>query len=170
MERRKWDLEEEEVEEKEDGEHHEKAYKKRRTEDLGEVGVVDDKSNRLNDNQTSSKFDSNLLSKAQKVSNERGWTIWNAGKQGRKFYRSLKPENRRKIVGFCDVDVKKLTSGFYTYEESEERPKPKIPIVHFSQAKPPIVICVKQNLTKGQFEENLASLRLVEGRDYFFFS
>ena len=145
MERRKWDLEEEEVELIEQ-EHCEKASKKRRT---GDLGVVD-----------------NLLDKM----NYRGWTIWNAGKQGRKFYRSLKPENRRKIVGFCDVDVKKLTSGFYTYEESEERPKPKIPIVHFSQAKPPIVICVKQNLTKGQFEENLASLRLVEGRDYFFFS
>jgi len=35
------------------------------------------------------------------------WTIWNAGKQGRKFYRSLSPENRRKIGFFCDVDPKK---------------------------------------------------------------
>ena len=55
-----------------------------------------------------------------------GWTIWNAGKQGRRFYRSLLPENRRKIAAFCDVDVKKLASGCYTYEESDERPKPKV--------------------------------------------
>ena len=98
------------------------------------------------------------------------WTIWNAGKQGRKFYRSLSLENKRKIGCFCDVDAKKLKLGFYTHEESDEKPKPRIPIVHFSAAKPPIVICVKQDLSKGVFEENLASLHLEEGKDYFFFS
>lgn len=97
------------------------------------------------------------------------FTIWNAGKQGRKFYRSLSKEAQRKVVAFCDVDAKKVNS-FYTYEESPERPKPKVPIVHFTEAHPPLVICMKLELTGGKFEENLASLQLEEGKDYHLFN
>ncbi|XP_050175029.1 UDP-GlcNAc:betaGal beta-1,3-N-acetylglucosaminyltransferase-like protein 1 isoform X1 [Myiozetetes cayanensis] len=71
------------------------------------------------------------------------FTIWNAGKQGKKLYRSLSPANRKKVIAFCDVDEKKITKGFYTYEESEERPKPKVPVCHFRDAVPPFIICVK---------------------------
>ncbi|KAI8492705.1 UDP-GlcNAc:betaGal beta-1,3-N-acetylglucosaminyltransferase-like protein 1 [Branchiostoma belcheri] len=46
------------------------------------------------------------------------FTIWNAGKQGRRFYRDLSKENKAKVAAFCDVDVKKIEKGFYTYEES----------------------------------------------------
>ena len=98
------------------------------------------------------------------------FTIWNAGKQGRHFYRSLSPENQAKVTHFCDVDAKKIAKEFYTYEESKTLPKPKIPIVHFRDASPPFIICVKQDLTGGGFEENLASLNLTEGKDYFHFS
>ena len=97
------------------------------------------------------------------------FTIWSAGKQGRRFYRSLSSVNRSKVTAFCDVDVKKISKGFYTYEETKQLPKPKVPIVHFSKAKCPIIVCVKQDLTGGSFEENLASLKLVEGVDYFHF-
>ena len=72
-----------------------------------------------------------------------GFTIWNAGKQGRRLYRSLKEEFQAKVISFCDVDVKKIKQGCYIYENSPHRPKPRIPIIHFSQAKPPFVICVK---------------------------
>lgn len=98
------------------------------------------------------------------------FTIWNAGKQGRKFFRSLSPANQSKVIAFCDVDEKKIEKGCYTFEESKERPKPKIPIVHFTKAKPPLVICLKLDLTDGVFEENLSSLDLMEGKDYFLFS
>ena len=98
------------------------------------------------------------------------FTIWNAGKQGRQLYRSLCEENRKKVSMFCDVDAKKIGKGFYTYEDSKERPKPKIPIVHFSEARPPFVICVKQGLTRGEFEKNLESLKLIEGKDYYHFN
>ncbi|XP_075206897.1 queuosine-tRNA galactosyltransferase isoform X2 [Anomaloglossus baeobatrachus] len=98
------------------------------------------------------------------------FTIWNAGKQGRRLYRSLTPRNRDKVVAFCDVDAKKISKGFYTFEESEKRPKPRIPILHFSKAEPPFIICVKLDLTGGGFEENLRSLNLVEGEDYYHFS
>ncbi|XP_078691225.1 queuosine-tRNA galactosyltransferase-like isoform X2 [Branchiostoma floridae x Branchiostoma belcheri] len=75
------------------------------------------------------------------------FTIWNAGKQGRRFYRDLSKENKAK-----------------------ELPKPRVPIIHFKEASPPFVICVKLDLTGGQFEKNLASLNLREGVDYFLFS
>ncbi|CAL4141082.1 unnamed protein product [Meganyctiphanes norvegica] len=97
------------------------------------------------------------------------FTIWNGGKQGRKFYRSLTLENQRKVVAFCDVDVKKV-GKFYTYEHSAEKNKPKVPIIHFSEAKPPLVICMKLDLTGGGFEKNLESLMLKEGRDYYHFN
>ncbi|OWK53877.1 UDP-GlcNAc:betaGal beta-1,3-N-acetylglucosaminyltransferase-like protein 1 [Lonchura striata] len=120
------------------------------------------------------------------------FTIWNAGKQGKKLYRSLSPANQKKVIAFCDVDEKKITKGFYTYEESEslatpktklasnlsasvplllqERPKPKIPVCHFRDATPPFVICVKLDLTGGAFETNLGMLNLKEGMDYYHFN
>ncbi|NXY43391.1 B3GNL protein, partial [Ceuthmochares aereus] len=74
------------------------------------------------------------------------------------------------VTAFCDVDEKKISKGFYTYEESEERPKPKIPIWHFRDASPPLIICVKLDLTGGAFETNLKMLNLKEGRDYYHFN
>ncbi|KAM3923910.1 queuosine-tRNA galactosyltransferase isoform 2-T2 [Leptodactylus fuscus] len=97
------------------------------------------------------------------------FTIWNAGKQGRRLYRSLTPKNRDKVVAFCDVDKNKISKGFYTFEESE-RPKPRVPVLHFTEAKPPFIICVKLDLTGGGFEDNLRSLSLKEGEDYYHFS
>ncbi|KAG8507564.1 UDP-GlcNAc:betaGal beta-1,3-N-acetylglucosaminyltransferase-like protein 1 [Galemys pyrenaicus] len=98
------------------------------------------------------------------------FTIWNAGKQGRRLYRSLTAEARSKVVAFCDVDEKKIRKGFYSYEDSQDRPKPRVPILHFRAARLPFVICVKLDLTGGVFEDNLRSLRLQEGRDFLHFS
>ncbi|TSK18103.1 Meteorin-like protein [Bagarius yarrelli] len=95
------------------------------------------------------------------------FTIWNAGKQGRKLYRSLTFTNQRKVKAFCDVDENKIKKGVYTYEESkvkallfaimgtfglqkaltmfilQERPKPQIPVLHYRDASPPFIVCVK---------------------------
>ncbi|XP_027986173.2 UDP-GlcNAc:betaGal beta-1,3-N-acetylglucosaminyltransferase-like protein 1 [Eptesicus fuscus] len=98
------------------------------------------------------------------------FTIWNAGKQGRRLYRSLTAGARQKVVAFCDVDENKIKKGFYCYEDSQERPKPRVPILHFRAARPPFVICVKLDLTGGAFEDNLRSLHLQEGRDFLHFS
>lgn len=99
-----------------------------------------------------------------------GFTIWNAGKQGRKLYRSLSLANQKKVKAFCDVDENKIKKGFYTYEESKERPKPKIPVVHYEAASAPFIICVKLDMTEGVFEDNLTSLQLKEGKDYYHFN
>ncbi|XP_026883407.2 UDP-GlcNAc:betaGal beta-1,3-N-acetylglucosaminyltransferase-like protein 1 isoform X2 [Electrophorus electricus] len=98
------------------------------------------------------------------------FTIWNAGKQGRKFYRSLSPTNQKKVKAFCDVDENKIKKGFYTYEESKEQPKPKIPVLHFTDSSPPFIVCVKLDMTGGVLEGNLQSLQLREGVDYYHFS
>ncbi|XP_037286809.1 queuosine-tRNA galactosyltransferase isoform X2 [Rhipicephalus microplus] len=98
------------------------------------------------------------------------FTIWNAGKQGRRFYRSLDVANRKKVSAFCDVDEKKISRGVYIHEESEEVPRPRVPIIHFKDATPPLVICMKLDLTNGSFEANLSSLNLIEGVDYVHFS
>lgn len=98
------------------------------------------------------------------------FTIWNAGKQGRKLYRSLSPANQKKVKAFCDVDENKIQKGFYTYEESKERPKPKIPVLHYKNASAPFIICVKLDMTGGDLEENLNSLQLKEGIDYYHFN
>ncbi|XP_040003101.1 UDP-GlcNAc:betaGal beta-1,3-N-acetylglucosaminyltransferase-like protein 1 isoform X3 [Xiphias gladius] len=98
------------------------------------------------------------------------FTIWNAGKQGRKLYRCLSPTNQKKVKAFCDVDEKKIQKGFYTYEESKEIPKPKIPILHYKDASAPFIICVKLDMTGGVLEENLNSLKLKEGTDYYHFN
>nr|XP_036853527.1 UDP-GlcNAc:betaGal beta-1,3-N-acetylglucosaminyltransferase-like protein 1 isoform X4 [Manis javanica] len=75
------------------------------------------------------------------------FTIWNAGRQGRWLYRSLTDRARHKVVAFCDVDEKKIRKGFYCYEGSQEKPKPRVPILHFRAARPPFVICVKLGYT-----------------------
>ncbi|KAH7637172.1 UDP-GlcNAc:betaGal beta-1,3-N-acetylglucosaminyltransferase-like protein 1 [Dermatophagoides farinae] len=97
--------------------------------------------------------------------------IWNAGKEGRRFYRCLSEENRNKVEAFCDVDPKKLAKKFYIYENCIKgiKEKPKIPIIHFSNLKPPVVICVKLGLTNGQFEQNLRSMNLHEAIDFVHF-
>ncbi|CAF0916166.1 unnamed protein product [Rotaria sp. Silwood1] len=102
------------------------------------------------------------------INNLEGLTIWNAGKQGRKFYRSLNDTNKQKVICFCDMDQKKISKGFYTDELSKE--KRRIPVIHFIQAIPPIIICVKLGLTNNDFETNLASMNLREGIDYWLFS
>uniref|UniRef100_A0A672Z9D0 UDP-GlcNAc:betaGal beta-1,3-N-acetylglucosaminyltransferase-like 1 n=1 Tax=Sphaeramia orbicularis TaxID=375764 RepID=A0A672Z9D0_9TELE len=98
------------------------------------------------------------------------FTIWNAGKQGRKLYRSLSLINQKKVKALCDVDENKIHKGFYTYEESKERPKPKIPVLHYKDASAPFIICVKLDMTGGVLEENLNSLQLKEGIDYYHFN
>lgn len=99
-----------------------------------------------------------------------GFTIWNAGKAGKLFFKSL-PETHRPLVrAFCDVDVNKIGKSFHHYDPQLRRDvSPPVPIISYRDAKPPLIICMKLNLTNGEFEENLKSLNLVEGMDYVLF-
>mmetsp|Transcript_82309 Transcript_82309/g.236507 ORF Transcript_82309/g.236507 Transcript_82309/m.236507 type:complete len:394 (-) Transcript_82309:87-1268(-) len=96
------------------------------------------------------------------------FSIWSAGRDGKRLYRSLSQENRRKVVAFLDVDPGKLAAGLY-YDREQ---KVHVPIVSFTCAAQaeyqPTIICVKQGMYAA-FEENLASLQLTEGQHYWHF-
>ncbi|CAG9790875.1 unnamed protein product [Diatraea saccharalis] len=98
------------------------------------------------------------------------FTVWNAGKSGRRFVRALNPENLKKVVAFCDVDKKKIGNDIELYCPHKRKVLIKLPVIHFLDAKCPLIICVKLDLTNGLFESNLKSLNLTEGKDYFLFS
>lgn len=71
------------------------------------------------------------------------FTIWNAGKQGRKFYRSLSQENKYKVLAFCDVDIQKIGRKYVPFNKIDRQVGCSIDIVHFKDAKRPFIICVK---------------------------
>jgi hypothetical protein len=96
-----------------------------------------------------------------------GFCIWGAGKEGRRLYRTLSKANQNKVTAFCDVDPKKLAQGTYNSESNRGR---RIPIIHFRDATPPFVLCVKGDRTDGEFEQNVRSLGLEEGVDFWHFS
>ena len=45
-----------------------------------------------------------------------------------------------------------------------------LPIVHFSELKPPVICCVALGRTGGVFEANVKSMNWKYGRDYWFFN
>lgn len=98
------------------------------------------------------------------------FTIWNAGKAGRKLVHLLSPENLKKVQMFCDVDTNKIGKIIELYSPAKRKVIIKLPVIHFSDAQPPLLICVKLDLTNGEFESNLKSLNLIEGTDYIIFS
>lgn len=77
------------------------------------------------------------------LSNWDKFTIWNAGKQGRKFYNSLSKDNRKKVIAFCDVDLKKVCKTYVSFDPTTRKEGNPVNIVHVKEAKPPLVICVK---------------------------
>ena len=56
-----------------------------------------------------------------------GFTIWNAGKEGKRLYRSLSAAARAAVRAFADVDARKLALGAYDDMQGRRR----VPIVHF---------------------------------------
>ncbi|XP_049818551.1 UDP-GlcNAc:betaGal beta-1,3-N-acetylglucosaminyltransferase-like protein 1 [Aethina tumida] len=98
------------------------------------------------------------------------FTIWNAGKQGRHFYNSLDEHNQKKVVALCDVDKNKIGKKYEPFDAVDRKIGRPVPIISYKEAQPPFVICVKIDLTNGDFESNLKSLNLQEGRDYVWFS
>lgn len=73
----------------------------------------------------------------------KGFTIWNAGKQGKKFFKSLNQKHIPLVNAFCDVDIKKIGKYYEMYCPTKRKVINRIPILHFTQAKPPFIICVK---------------------------
>jgi len=97
------------------------------------------------------------------------FSIWSAGRDGKRLYRSLTSSNRAKVVAFLDVDTKKLGGGGYYDRERSVH----VPVMDWTCAVEPrfqpTIVCVKGDLHAG-FEDNLASLGLEEGRTFWHFN
>lgn len=93
------------------------------------------------------------------------FTIWNAGRDGKDFIKNLSPEFQGRVRGFCDIDDEKIKRGYF----NPNLPVKHLSVIHFTDAKPPIVCCVAMD-RGGEFEENLASLKLTEGLHYYHFT
>ncbi|KHN77927.1 UDP-GlcNAc:betaGal beta-1,3-N-acetylglucosaminyltransferase-like protein 1 [Toxocara canis] len=99
------------------------------------------------------------------------FTIWNAGKQGKRFYRSLNKNSRSKVVAFCDVDRKKIARGSYEHFDHASRTVTAvIPIIPVEKASPPVAICMKLDLTDGVFEALIGERGWNEGVDFYYLS
>lgn len=93
------------------------------------------------------------------------FSIWGAGRDGRNFLNDLSEANRKKVMMFGDVDVNKIGTRYQNPLTGVD-----VPIVHFSQLKPPVVCCVALGRTAGVFEENVESMSWECGKDYWYFN
>ncbi|KAN0031757.1 hypothetical protein ACTFIV_005624 [Dictyostelium citrinum] len=99
------------------------------------------------------------------LSNWKEFTIWGAGKDGKKFFTLLPDSCKKKVIAFCDVDKNKIGINYNAAYTPYS-----IPIIHFSNVKSPLIICVALDRSNGEFENNLNSLNLIEGKDYWHFN
>ena len=51
------------------------------------------------------------------LSKWKSFTIWSAGKQGRRLFRDLSTVSQEKVIAFCDVDEKKIGKN-YEYQDA----------------------------------------------------
>jgi hypothetical protein len=106
---------------------------------------------------------------SEKISREWSqFSIWGYGKDGKKFMSMLQPHTAARVISFIDIDTKKIDSANY-YCESIKR---HIPVIHFSEAKPPFVVCVASKRAGDALEQNIRSVdaTLVEGVDFIHFN
>mmetsp|Transcript_3546 Transcript_3546/g.9025 ORF Transcript_3546/g.9025 Transcript_3546/m.9025 type:complete len:864 (-) Transcript_3546:182-2773(-) len=126
---------------------------------------------------------------------EAGFTVWNAGRDGKQFVRALPWRWQRRCRAFCDVDARKIgtvveltapssTTADDAAADGDERLESdfsrrgtahhRVPVVHWSEAEPPLVLCVAMGRTNGVFEGNVAELaarlQLREGTHYWHFN
>uniref|UniRef100_A0A915IQL4 Glycosyltransferase 2-like domain-containing protein n=1 Tax=Romanomermis culicivorax TaxID=13658 RepID=A0A915IQL4_ROMCU len=109
----------------------------------------------------------------EKRGNWSKFSIWNVGKSGKKFFNALKPENRRKVLCFGDIDSQKIDRKFFECYVRNNNTKKfviqfKLPIIHISELQPPVVICVKMDLTGGMLEKYVEEKNWIEGENYFY--
>lgn len=95
------------------------------------------------------------------------FSIWGYGKDGKKFISMLSAEAAARVTNFIDIDPAKINAPKYYCEASKQH----IPVIHFSQATPPFVVCVASKRAGDELERNIASVGpLVEGIDYIHFN
>lgn len=77
----------------------------------------------------------------------------------------LRPEFKEKVKEFLDIDEKKIKNGYHNTSV-----KKTYNVRHFSEATPPIVICVALTRVETALKANINTLKLTEGVDYYHFT
>lgn len=104
------------------------------------------------------------------------FSIWGAGRDGRKFYMQLSAENQKKVTAFFDVDAKKIGTTYMNCWTLQKIPirksrnssyhKTLTPLEgHFSELTLPVVICVGLENRGTDFEANMRAAGLTPVRD-----
>lgn len=84
-----------------------------------------------------------------------GYSIWGAGRDGKQFYKYLTDSTKRLLEKWGDIDPNKIGTKLRN-----------VPVVHWSELTPPIVICVALD-RDGELEKNIQESGFVGGKDYF---
>jgi hypothetical protein len=100
-----------------------------------------------------------------RVLSQRAWasfSVWGAGRDAKAFVRALSRAARAHIAAFAEIHPRKIG----TYLDLDCR---SVPVVHFEEVQPPVVVCVAKGRTGGELERNVASRGLVEGDTCWYF-
>ena len=74
-------------------------------------------------------FEHSILTSDPGWQEEGGYfAVWGAGRDGKDFAKALRPDMRKRIMCFVDIDAKKIDSGSYVNRQLDLN----IPIIHFS--------------------------------------
>ncbi len=84
-----------------------------------------------------------------------GFSVWGAGRDGKQFYKNLSDAGKLMIRMWGDIDPNKIGKQLRSR-----------PVVHWSELRPPIAICVAMD-RDGVLEKNIEESAFVGGRDYF---
>uniref|UniRef100_A0AC35TUC2 Glyco_trans_2-like domain-containing protein n=1 Tax=Rhabditophanes sp. KR3021 TaxID=114890 RepID=A0AC35TUC2_9BILA len=99
------------------------------------------------------------------------FSIWSVGKQGKRFFRSLPDTEKAKVKAFCDVDIKKLKRPFFEmYDDKIRKVTYRIPIVSVCDIKPPVIVCVKLDMTDQVLEKSIDDKKWTEGFHFIHFN
>ncbi|EFO94261.1 hypothetical protein CRE_30180 [Caenorhabditis remanei] len=98
------------------------------------------------------------------------FTIWSAGKQGKRLFKCLDDDEKLKVREFCDIDESKIGRGIHEeFDEKQRIVTHKVPIVNIETAKPPLIVCVKLDLTHGDLERIIERKKWREHVDFVYF-
>lgn len=89
------------------------------------------------------------------------FSIWGAGRDGRRVFMHLDNTTQKKIVAMADINPAIIGSSYTNCWTLQE-----VPIVHFSQITSPFITCVSIDRFP-EFSANLTQMGFQEGVDYY---
>jgi glycosyltransferase involved in cell wall biosynthesis len=89
---------------------------------------------------------------------KQGWerfSIWGCGRDAKEVFKVLSHDGKRRVAVWGEINPRRIGRVIHG-----------VKVVHFTELKPPIALCVALDRTDGEFESNLADMNLMPGVDY----